>query len=56
MGVTLIGWLGAMLNRPSWLVGLGGVALGGAIYWLACLMLGAPEARQLPQMLLRRLA
>jgi putative peptidoglycan lipid II flippase len=56
MGVVLIGWLGVMLNRPSWLVGLGGVALGGAIYWLACLMLGAPEAKQLPQMLLQRLA
>jgi putative peptidoglycan lipid II flippase len=56
MGVALIGWLGVMLSRPSWLVGLGGVALGGAIYWLACLVLGAPEAKQLPQMLLRRLA
>jgi putative peptidoglycan lipid II flippase len=56
MGGALVAWLGLTPGGPSWLVGLGGVALGGAIYWLACLTLGAPEARQLPRLLLRKLA
>ncbi|HLC05191.1 MAG TPA: murein biosynthesis integral membrane protein MurJ [Anaerolineales bacterium] len=55
MGSALIAWLGITSTGQVWLVGLGGVALGGAIYWLACLMLGAPEARLLPRLLLRKL-
>lgn len=56
MGAVLIAWLGFTPASPAWLVGLGGVALGGAVYWLACLTLGAPEARQLPRMVLQKLA
>lgn len=56
MGAALAAWLGVTRAGPAWLVGLGGVVLGGAIYWLACLTLGAPEARQLPRLLLQRLA
>jgi putative peptidoglycan lipid II flippase len=56
MGLGLITWLGILPDSPTWLVGLGGVGLGGVIYWLACLTLGAPEARQLPRLLLQRLA
>jgi putative peptidoglycan lipid II flippase len=56
MASALIAWLGVTPAGPTWLVGLGGVGLGGAIYWLACLTLGAPEARQLPRLLLQKLA
>jgi len=56
MGFSLIAWLGIIPESPTWVVGLGGVALGGVIYWLACLTLGAPEARQLPRFLLQKLA
>jgi putative peptidoglycan lipid II flippase len=56
MGCCLIAWRGIIPESPAWIVGLGGVALGGAIYWLASLTLGAPEARQLPRLLLQRLA
>lgn len=56
MGTAVIAWLGITTTGRVWLAGLGGVVLGGAIYWLACLMLGAPEARQLPRLLMRKLA
>jgi putative peptidoglycan lipid II flippase len=56
MASVLVAWLAIGPAGPAWLVGLGGVALGGAIYWLAGLTLGAPEARQLPRLLLQKLA
>lgn len=56
MALGLIAWLGVISESPAWLVGLGGVGLGGLIYWSACLTLGAPEARQLPRLLLQKLA
>jgi putative peptidoglycan lipid II flippase len=55
MGVVLAGWADALSATPAWAVGLGGVVIGGAIYWAIALMLGAPEARQLPTMVLSRL-
>jgi putative peptidoglycan lipid II flippase len=51
---VLGGWLAATAGRSVWLIGLGGVALGAVVYWLAALLLGAPEARQLPKYLLSR--
>jgi putative peptidoglycan lipid II flippase len=52
--VVLGGWLATTAGRSVWLVGLGGVALGAVVYWVAALALGAPEARQLPRNLLSR--
>ena len=54
MGAGLWGWLQLTGDRPAWLVALVGVALGGLLYWAAALLLRAPEARQLPGLLLRR--
>ncbi len=54
MGLGLWGWLRATSGASVWLTGGGGVVLGAAAYWLVALMLGAPEARQLPGMVLRR--
>lgn len=54
MGAALIGWLQFSSGRPSWLVAIVGVAMGGLVYWAGALLLKAPEARQLPQLLLRR--
>jgi hypothetical protein len=54
MGAGLWGWLQLTGDRPAWLVALVGVALGGLLYWIAALLLKAPEARQLPGLLLRR--
>ena len=54
MGLGLWGWLRATSGASVWLTGGGGVILGAAAYWLVALVLGAPEAKQLPAMVLRR--
>jgi putative peptidoglycan lipid II flippase len=54
MVVALIAWRAAGEAWPAVLVGLGGTAVGGVVFWLAALLLRAPEARQLPSLLLRR--
>ncbi len=53
MAAALAAWLSATAGLSAWTVGLGGVALGAAVYWLAALALGAPEARQLPRLLFK---
>jgi len=54
MSIGLVIWLVVTNGRPAWLVGLGGVGLGAAVYWLASLGLRSPEARQLPRLILAR--
>lgn len=53
MGLAVSGWLIATQDRSAWLIGLGGVVIGGGVYWLAARVLGSPEARELPRLLLR---
>lgn len=47
MGLGLWAWLGWTAGEPVWLVALGGVVLGAAIYGTAVLILGVREARSL---------
>ncbi len=54
MSLVLGVWMSVSAGRPSWQVALIGVSLGGVVYWLAALALRAPEARELPRMLLSR--
>jgi putative peptidoglycan lipid II flippase len=54
MTVGLIAWIAVSQGRSDLLVGLGGVVLGGGLYYLAARLLRAPEAEQLPQMILPR--
>jgi putative peptidoglycan lipid II flippase len=54
MTLVVVGWLLWLDGSAYWILGLGGVGLGGLVYWLAALLLGAPEARQLPKLLLSR--
>ena len=56
MAAVLAGWLALTDRRPVWLVGLGGVALGGGVFAAAAYALGCPEARLLPAMAATRLA
>lgn len=51
---ALVLWLEAAGGAPTWLVALGGVALGAVVFWGVSLLLGAPEARELPRMALER--
>ena len=41
------------MGMSVWLIGLGGVLIGGVIYWVAALVLRAPEARALPSLVRR---
>ncbi len=52
MVAVLIGWLEFSAGSSPWLTGGAGVLVGGAVYWLLALLLNAPEARQLPAILL----
>lgn len=54
MALAVFGWMIVMQDYASWILGIGGVALGGVVYWLAALLLKAPEARQLPKLLLSK--
>jgi putative peptidoglycan lipid II flippase len=51
MALVVFAWMAVMESSASWILGIGGVAIGGAVYWLAALLLKAPEARQLPGLL-----
>jgi putative peptidoglycan lipid II flippase len=54
MGIALWGWLAWSSDRGPWWMGIGGVLIGSAVYWLSTLALGAPEARQLPGLIFKR--
>jgi putative peptidoglycan lipid II flippase len=54
MTLVVLGWMWMLAGSAYWILGLGGVALGGLVYWLMALLLGAPEARQLPRILLSK--
>ncbi len=47
MSLALWGWLAALQGRSIWLVAVGGIFLGGAVYGLGVLGLGVSEARSL---------
>jgi len=55
MALILWGWLRLMNEQPAWLVGAGGVILGGAIYGICVLSLRVPEVQYVLSMLKRRL-
>jgi putative peptidoglycan lipid II flippase len=54
MALGLLAWLALTAGGSDLLIGLGGVALGGGLFYLAARLLGAPEAEQLPKMILPR--
>ena len=53
MSAALAAWL-AVAPASALVTSLVGLLLGGAVYWVATLALASPEARRLPQLLLRR--
>lgn len=55
MTLVLWGWLGFTNEYPVWLIGVGGVLLGGAVYVLCVLLLRVPEAESALILLKRRL-
>lgn len=55
MSLAILYWLNWTMEKSSLIVGGGGVILGGVIYWTTALIFGAPDARDVPQALLKRL-
>lgn len=55
MAAVLFAWLSLTTALASWAALAGGLALGVATYWLLILVLGVPEARQIPELAWRRL-
>jgi putative peptidoglycan lipid II flippase len=55
MGIGLLFWIQATGNLTHWLVALGGVAVGGAIYFMGVLILKVPEMRMMSEVIARRL-
>jgi putative peptidoglycan lipid II flippase len=55
MSLAILYWLNWTIEKSALVVGGGGVLLGGAVYWTTALIFGAPDARDYPQVLLRRL-
>lgn len=55
MALVIWGWLVLMNTRQAWLLGGGGVVLGGAVYGLCVLLLRVPEVQSVLNLLKRRL-
>jgi putative peptidoglycan lipid II flippase len=55
MAAGVFGWLSLTAALPFWLVALGGVVVGGAIYALTMVVMRVPEVALLAQMVLRRI-
>ncbi len=55
MVLVVWGWIGLTNTRQAWLVGGGGVAIGGLVYGLGVLVLKVPEVQAVIGLLRRRL-
>jgi putative peptidoglycan lipid II flippase len=55
MSFAILGWMNVVSGRPSWVIGVGGIALGGLVYVVCILLLGVSEANLLIRAARRRL-
>ena len=55
MGLALWAWLGYFGNRSAWIVGAGGIAVGGIIYGVMMLILRVQEVRDVLTIARRKL-
>ena len=55
MGAILVLWLRYTPALSVWIVGIGGVALGGAAFWAVAYILRCPEARLLPRLVMEKM-
>jgi putative peptidoglycan lipid II flippase len=54
MGVAVVGFCALLPDAGLFVIGVGGLAVGGVTYVLTALLLGSEEIRELPRLLLRR--
>ena len=55
MSLGVLGWMYATRSQNPWLVGVGGIGLGGLIYGLSMVVLRVPELNSLKSALQRRI-
>ena len=55
MAGALYGWLIVAAGLSSWLMLAGALVLGVAVYWAMIWALAVPEARQIPEVVVKRL-
>jgi putative peptidoglycan lipid II flippase len=53
MGIALLWWQQAQIASATWLVALGGIAIGGAVYFLIIWVLKVPEIQKISRFLRR---
>ncbi len=51
MGIALLWWQQAQITSATWLVALGGIAIGGAVYFLVIWILQVPEIQKISRFL-----
>jgi len=54
MAVAIIVWLAVTGDQSVWISGGVGIVLGGAVYWLVALLLGVPDAKEIPGAIFKR--
>jgi len=54
MSAAVLGWLHVAGRQSSAAAAIGGIGVGVGVYWVSSFLLRAPEARQLPAILLRK--
>ena len=55
MGLALVAWLQVTGGMNPWLVGLGGIAIGGMVYALGAVLLKVPEIQGVMVFVKRRI-
>jgi putative peptidoglycan lipid II flippase len=56
MGLAIAFWMQTTIGLNVWVVGLGGVGLGGLVYGLGVLLLKVPEVQMLVNLIKRRVS
>ena len=54
MGIALFWWMQAQIASATWVIVLGGLAIGGIVYLLGMWVLKVPEFRQITSIICRR--
>ena len=55
MTIGLLAWIQLTAGMNRWIIGLGGVALGAAIYFVGVVLLKVPEVKMMMNAIARRL-
>jgi len=55
MGIALVWWGQAQITSTPWLVALGGIAIGGLVYFVGVWVLQVPEMRDILSFVQRRI-